>query len=389
MSRRTDRKAGQGAMDRKTSRNLGRVARPLLASFVAVFAFSCARQPTPSPTLAVPVLTPTIPPPTPTPSIAPTQTRAPSPAPTITGSMPVSPGAGIAPVNVAQLVSLAEVPVEGGQLAWSPDGTLLAIGTRASVVLLAPLSEAEARVFAAPDGWENPSPCFGAVAFSADGTQVAGGFTVIVPVWDVASGDLVHEHHNVSGEVTSVAFSPDGKWIAASGMRGGFVSPSTTTVPSLWIDSAPEVTWSVAFNPVAEMLASSGPSIDLWDLATGELFREIPGSGFQLAFSPDGTMLADGMSLWDPATGDLLRRLELPEGAHQLSLAFDPSGAILALGFDDGSVAFYDPGTGAVLHAIGAHSGPVLGLAFSPDGHLLASTGSDALLRIWGIPTGP
>jgi WD40 repeat protein len=278
--------------------------------------------------------------------------------------------------------------VEGGQLAWSPDGTLLAIGTRASVVLLAPLSEAEARVFAAPSGWENPSPSFGAVAFSPDGAQVAGGFTVVVPVWDVASGDLVHEHHNVSGEVTSVAYSPDGQWIAASGARGGFVSPSTTTIPSFWIDSAPEVTWSVTFSPDSTMLASSGPSIQIWHPSTGASLRHISGSGFQLAFSPDGKMLAHGTNLWDPATGDLLRTIEPAQGVHQTSLAFDPSGDILALGFNDGTIQFLDSKTGESVHMLAAHGGSTLGLAFSPDGRLLASIGSDPLLHIWGIRPG-
>jgi WD40 repeat protein len=353
------------------------------------------------PTIGVPTLTPpvallvtadlTVPPqPTELPSIFATETASPSAMPTGTGSLPVVPGLAIEPGNVSQLIFLAGIPLEGGQVSWSPDGLLLAVGTRTTVVIFAPLSEAGARVFTASEGWDNPSPSFGSVAFSADGTQVAGGFTVIVAVWDVPTGSLIHEHHNVSGEVTSVAYSPNGLWIAASGMRGGFVSRSTTTRPSFWIDSAPEVTWSVAFSSDSRTLASTGgTSIRIWDPSTGALLRAFSGAGFQLAFSPDGTILAGGNDLWDPITGKLLRTLELEPAVHPISLAFHPSGAIIALASDNGSITFFDQETGELLHTIAAHEGRVRGLAFSPDGTLLASTGSDDIVRIWGIPSQP
>jgi WD40 repeat protein len=281
---------------------------------------------------------------------------------------------------------LASISLEGGQTTWSPDGQLLAVGTRSKVAVFSPLTDTTYRVFSPPEGWDNPLPQFGAVSFSPDGTQLAAGFTVIVAVWDAVSGELVKEYHNISGEVTSVAYSPDGNWIAASGMRGGFVSRTNTTVPTFWIDSAPDVTWSVAFSPDSRLIASTGPvGISIWDPSSGSLLQEIAGGGgFQLAFGPS-PILSDGKNLWDATDGSLLRTLAPDTDAHQVSLALHPSGIIIALGFDDGSIRILDTANGTLLSTIVAHQGRVRGLAFSPDGRLLVSTGSDDAVRFWGL----
>jgi WD40 repeat protein len=374
-----------------------RLPRRIAVLLLALVIPACAGPPVVPGTIVIGTWTPSAPPtgtlaPT-TPAVAtgiPSSSVTPTTEPSVTpngmGALPVVPGPTIESDNLLRVVSLADVRLEGGKVAWSPDGLSLAVGTRTTVVVLAPLSGTQVRTFVAPEGWDNPSPAFGAVAFSADGTQVAGGFTVIVAVWDLATGDLVNEHHNVSGEVTSVAYSPNGLWIAASGMRGGFISPSTSTDPSFWIDSAPDIEWSVSFSPDSRILASTGPvSIRIWDPPSGALVRRLQGGGFQLAFSPDGSVLADGMRLWNPSSGELVRTLTFRPAIHQVSLAFGPSGDFLALGFDDGSIEFFDAATGGSLHTLAAHAGRVRGLAFSPDGRLLASMGSDDVLRIWGV----
>ncbi len=70
------------------------------------------------------------------------------------------------------------------------------------------------------------------------------------------------------------------------------------------------------------------------------------------------------------------------------SVAWDPSGEILATGHDDGSVRFWDPGAGRELRRLVGHRAVVRSLAFSPDGKSLASGSSDQTVRIWDADSG-
>ncbi len=109
---------------------------------------------------------------------------------------------------------------------------------------------------------------------------------------------------------------------------------------------------------------------------------------FTLAFSPDGTLLAsgsgDGMGrgaqviVWDVATGRPLRRLN--ESDWILGLAFSPDGKVLAVSDFEKRLALYGVETGELIKVFKEqehHKGP---LAFSPDGKTLACARCDAIL---------
>jgi hypothetical protein len=94
----------------------------------------------------------------------------------------------------------------------------------------------------------------------------------------------------------------------------------------------------------------------------------------------------DTARLWDPATGKHLRTLAGHYGGVR-GVAFSPDGRLLATASDDETVRLWDPATGKRLRTLAGHTGPVRGVAFSPDGRLLA-TANGRTARLWDPATG-
>ena len=91
------------------------------------------------------------------------------------------------------------------------------------------------------------------------------------------------------------------------------------------------------------------------------------------------------MRLWDPATRQPAGVLpaETGPGSHVNGVAFSPDGKLLATANGDGTVGLWNPVTG---QASGGFSGRNA-VAFSPDGKLLATAEVDGTVRRWDLAT--
>ena len=113
----------------------------------------------------------------------------------------------------------------------------------------------------------------------------------------------------------------------------------------------------------------------------------------RLAFDPQGKTLASAdnggvLCLWDMANGKEIHRIN-QETATIFGLAYRPDGSLLATGNFDGKVKLYDLGAlGSEPQTLFGHKGEVRFVAFSPDGKTLASGGVDGTVRLWHVETG-
>jgi len=154
---------------------------------------------------------------------------------------------------------------------------------------------------------------------------------------------------------------------------------------------------SVAFSPDGTYLAtaSEDKTTRIWNLITGEGAITLTGhtdAVWSITFSPDGTRLATASAdktvrIWNATTGDEI----CPLTGHTdwvRSVTFSPDGARLATASEDETVKVWDALTGKELFTIDAKAGVIWDVVFSPDGEHLATANSDGTARVWDAYTG-
>jgi len=253
----------------------------------------------------------------------------------------------------------------------------------------------------------------GAVASGGVTGSGGGGLTVnglpVPTTGSCAQLSLPMEGTNRCARTSGVAFSPDGLTLAA-----GQESPTPNV--HLWslpsgqplrdVAGAGTVTYDVAFSPDGRLLATAGSPgsgsltavtpgiVNIWDVATGALVRNIPATcglyADTVAFSPDGGLLATAgtvgpVELWRVADGTRVASIPYPTSVHNVHFSPDGSRLIVA-GVDERATSWTVPGA-ALVFTLKGIANEMADAAYSPDGLTVASTGTGNVIKIWDVAT--
>jgi WD40 repeat protein len=276
------------------------------------------------------------------------------------------------------------------------------------------------------------------VAFSPDGaTVLTASSDGTLRYWDAATGEeLGTPYTHEGGGPMVAAYSPDGLRLAVADHHGDvrLLTAETGEEEALLGTHAGNVT-ALAFSPDGAWLVSaSDGQVILWDLATLEHSGEAtyqPSFG-TLAVNDDGTLVAaggedgmiytfdvgtgehaiyaadaapvtalgfglDGQTLFVGSAASEIAAVNVAEATEQrrfggtdavIGLTLHPTQALMNAAMADGALRWWNSETGDEFGTAYTHDAPLTATAFSPDGVWMASADESGNIFVWGVESG-
>jgi WD40 repeat protein len=325
-------------------------------------------------------------------------------APVLSDANPI-----ITPENAGQVTQLAMIgrgiPRD---IAYSPDGNLLAVGTSIGVWIydvhnqaLSPylLSDINQRGFVSD------------IAFSPDSRFIAAGTGGEFPesgdnaliVWDVQSGAVVHHLTAHTAQIMDVAYSPDGLTIATGSADDNLHiwDAQTGEIINTLFNHRILGALALDFSPDGQFIATAhfsdngdsftDDTVRIRNVNTHELIHTFDGQMSALDYSPDGQSLVMGGSairVYDTQTGDLLHEIA-SERIYNYDVEFSPNGQFIAMSDANDTITIYEVATMQPVQQYRLDD-TVGGVAYSPDGRTLASFNKYNMPAVqwWDIESG-
>ncbi len=319
------------------------------------------------------------------------------------------------------------------QVAWSPDGSLLATAGGSRLV----------RVWDAAAGaivatLRAPNGAVGGIAFTPDGRGLLTSGWWRLNHWDLASQQVVGSVSGFRATALDVAVSPDGRrvWANLTGMLRAWeldpdagmtriTVPTTRTLvvfsptgeliageadgavsllkdptgePIATLGKGPRRIRAITVSPTAPIAATMSVVglLSLWDLERRELITEWP--GFKMATNDGMRFDSTGTRLVVPAARETFRVVEIPsgrvlltipgDGDEALGAAFSPDDRIIATTTRFRTVHLYDAATGAFIRDCEKPLSSPWTAVFSPDGRKVVAGNWSRYIDVWDVGTG-
>ncbi|GAB4305105.1 MAG: hypothetical protein Fur0025_47100 [Oscillatoriaceae cyanobacterium] len=275
-------------------------------------------------------------------------------------------------------------------VAVSPDGGMVASGDRDNTIKIWQLPTGkEIRTINGPDWFASVN----SLAFSPNGKYLAAALADSIAIWQPNTGTEIRHIPANTESVSTLTFTPDSQLLISGDTNGNikiwhWQTGQETTV----IDADFEAVLALSISPNGQTIASGGQDaiVKLWRLETREPIVNLAGhlgAIFALAISPDGKIIASGsadktIKLWQGETGEEIVTLTGHLGAVKC-LAFSPDGQIIASGSVDKTIKIWDVQTGGLIATFKRQHAAVNCLIFSPDGKSIITGGDGKHLEIW------
>jgi cytochrome c len=274
-------------------------------------------------------------------------------------------------------------------LAISPDGTQAVSGSfDTSVIRWSLPKNAAEQVLRFHDGAVN------AALFLRDGRIATSGEDARIAIWTPGAPQPAKVLEGHTAPVVALAISPDGTTLAsASWDHTARLWPLAGGMPRVIEGHAQNVN-GVAFAPDGRALITAGydATVRISPLAGGNAptVTTLPTPLNTVAVAPDGEIVtagADGKVYVLSPTGELLGAIEAAQ-APIISVALSRDGSLIAAAGIRGSVAVIDRLARKMERTLVGPGLPVWSAAFFPDGRTLLTGGSDRMIRRWDAVTG-
>jgi WD40 repeat protein/serine/threonine protein kinase len=234
------------------------------------------------------------------------------------------------------------------------------------------------------------------LAFSPDGNLLAAGYRTKaeygILVWHVATRQ-VERRVPLDARVTSIGFTPNGKLLACDTYEGLLLFDTATFQPRPL--PAGYAGRPLAFSPDSQLIAFYAYQravVHVWDLALDREVAQLrqPVRPVRMVFSRDGRRLViageRSVRIWSlPHTEEKLVLRGHARGVP--GVAFSPDGRLLASASKDRTVKIWNSLTGQLDKELTGFAGVVQAVAFSADGRLLATGDWASGLQIWDVKT--
>ena len=324
------------------------------------------------------------------------------------------------------------------QLVFSPDGTRLAAQTADGTIRLWEVTTGRVLKDLTQSSW-----VWGLLMFSKDGKTLAcQGKAADIELWDVETQTLRITLGGADTPISMLAFSPDAKTVAGANLNGEIRVWDANTGDAVSVFRTAHAAWldTLAFSPDGSTLASGDTAtIRFWDTLTfTQRANPIKVQTALLrawAFSPDGSTVTTAerfkfekrtrdafvkesvlgrLSLWDTRTGKKLsgfgiewhegeapvlpgqRKTAMSTGGMDGPVVFSQNGYMLATALNSEratkdnrfTVHLWETPHGKLHFTLKGHTDKVNALAFTHQGHTLASASDDGTIRLWDASTG-